>query len=100
EERVVIGIFWEESERDWGTSPDGMSLHKTMYDYEQYVNDYWARQPERVPDCYSRPVIAGNIFKANVTKELYKAIEKSENSIRLYNGTTNKLLDKKEIMIK
>jgi|SRR5579862_2576709 len=46
---------WEESERGWGTRPDGFSLHPTMYDLERFIKEYWDKQPDSVPDSYSRP---------------------------------------------
>lgn len=54
-EKIVYKINWEESERGWGIRPDGFSLHLSKEDSKKYVKDYWDRQPDGVPDEYSRP---------------------------------------------
>lgn len=46
---------WEESDQSW-TRPDGCSLHLSEKDYTQFVAEYWATQPDEVPDEYSRPL--------------------------------------------
>jgi hypothetical protein len=47
---------WLESEKGWGTRPDGYSLHPTKEACEQYIRNYWLTMPNEVPDEYSRPV--------------------------------------------
>jgi len=43
---TVIGQNWEESERGWGTRPDGFTLHLTEADHKQFVINYLAKQKE------------------------------------------------------
>ena len=40
-ENKVVLQEWEESERDWGVRPDGISLHKDMPSYGRFVKKYW-----------------------------------------------------------
>lgn len=79
---VVIRQDWEESERDWGTRPDGTSLHKNPEDLQEYIKEYWASMPKEAPDEYSRP--DSKHYKFFVTKDIYKEIAKSKNGIRLF----------------
>lgn len=51
----VIVQKWEESERGWGTRPDGYSIHPTEEARERFIKAYWDRQPKETPDEYSRP---------------------------------------------
>lgn len=53
---ALYGIEWEESERGWGTRPDGFSFHRSEEESEQYLKEFFARQPKEVPDEYSRPL--------------------------------------------
>jgi len=56
----VFVIAWEESERGWGTRPDGISIHKTKDDAAKYIASYWRRMNSQygssAPDEYERPV--------------------------------------------
>lgn len=79
---AVIYVSWEESERGWGTRPDGFSLHLTEKDYIDFKRDYWARMPDEVPDEYSRP--AGDLTKVKVSRNLYNKIKKTKKGMRLY----------------
>jgi hypothetical protein len=46
---------WEESERGWGSRPDGYSLHLCESDRQAFIKKYWDRMPASAPDEYSRP---------------------------------------------
>jgi hypothetical protein len=49
-------INWTESERGYGQRPDGHTLHLTKDDAEQFIAEYWDKQPKGyAPDCYSFP---------------------------------------------
>jgi hypothetical protein len=48
-------INWIESERGWGTRPDGYSLHVSEAEAKRYVDEYWDGMPDDPPDEYSRP---------------------------------------------
>lgn len=52
--RVYVQL-WEESERGWGCRPDGVSLHKSKADCDEYIEEYWEGMPPTAPDEYSRP---------------------------------------------
>ena len=51
----VIVQKWEESERGWGTRPDGYSIHPDQAALDRYIKAYWKKMPDGVPDEYSRP---------------------------------------------
>lgn len=51
----VIIQKWEESERGWGTRPDGYSVHPNEEARQRFIDNYWANMPKEVPDEYSRP---------------------------------------------
>lgn len=52
----VVAQDWEESERGWGTRPDGYTLHLTVDDRDAYVKAYYAKHNnlDEAPDCYTR----------------------------------------------
>lgn len=82
---VVYCQIWEESERGWGTRPDGYSLHLTLADAEQFRKEYLDHQHEYfesigekgVPDEYTRPY--GEPYRVKVSDELYKQLVKDKN---------------------
>lgn len=80
----VVCQKWLESERDWGTRPDGYSLHLTDKDRKQYVEEYWDAMPDKIdgraPDIYSRP--DGTPYVCDVDVDMYEKIKKSKNGIR------------------
>ncbi len=80
--KKVILQKWEESERGWGETPDGFSLHLTDADRVQYIKDYWAPLPDDIPEEYSRP--CEEPYEAEVDAETYLAISVSSNGIREY----------------
>jgi hypothetical protein len=83
--------YWEESERGWGTRPDGYSLHitcaeakayadKAMKDQEAY---FLSRGVKGVPDEYSRPY--GEPKEVDIKGNTKKAREvKAKKSVRYY----------------
>lgn len=77
----VWRIDWIESERGWGIRPDGYSLHLTREDADKYVDAYWSRMPDQVPDEYSRP--DGEPYAFKVNKRTYADIKASAHGIRL-----------------
>lgn len=81
----VIVQKWEESERGWGTRPDGYSLHLTMADRDAYVKDIYAkRDPYNVPDEYER--VDGTPYEAKVDRKTYDKVAASEHGIRIYSN--------------
>lgn len=79
----VILVEWIESERGWGTRPDGYSLHLTKDDSNKYIAEYWNSMPDVTPDEYSRPE---ETVIVKVTNKLYNIIKEGENGIRVYNS--------------
>ncbi|PIO00317.1 hypothetical protein COT72_01270 [archaeon CG10_big_fil_rev_8_21_14_0_10_43_11] len=75
---------WIESERGWGTRPDGWSFHLSRADYAAFVKNYWDAQPDETPDEYSRPA-EKELVVAQVTPDLYARVKKNEHGLRLYN---------------
>jgi hypothetical protein len=76
---TVVVQKWEESERGFGTRPDGFSLHLSEEDRVEYVRKYWASMPDEAPDEYSRP--DGSPYLADVDEETLELIRKSEHGI-------------------
>mgnify|MGYP001573228924 CR=1 FL=1 len=89
-------VSWEESERGWGTRPDGCSLHLTEEDYRKFVNMYWKGMPNEVPDEYSRP--AGSPCEVKVSKRLYDEIRRSKYGLRYFDDNECSLVKKKELV--
>ena len=79
--KKAIYVNWEESEKGWGTRPDGCSLHLALKDYKAFEEAYWAKMPKEVPDEYSRP--AGEPVEVRVNSKLYREIIKAKNGLRL-----------------
>lgn len=92
----IIYVSWEESERGWGTRPDGCSLHLNEQDYRVFLKEYWDRQPDEVPDEYSRP--AGRPVNAYASQGLYQQIMESRNGLRLSDSQIDELIAKKELV--
>jgi hypothetical protein len=80
----VLCQHWEESERGWGTRPDGYSLHPTNALRESHIAAYWANMPDEVPDEYERPV--GLPYWCEVSEETYQRIIASKQGIREFHG--------------
>lgn len=85
---VVIVQKWEESERGWGTRPDGYSIHKSAEDLRRYLADEWAAEKKRnpsgvVPDEYSR--VCGTPYEAEVDAETYASIGERR-GLRVFNN--------------
>lgn len=81
--KVVYAQRWLESERNWGTRPDGYSLHPSPDLAKQFIQAYWDKMPDTAPDEYSRPT--GTIFPVEVSDDLAERIESTENkAIRHY----------------
>lgn len=58
---AVYAIYWEESERGWGTRPDGASFHCSVAEGQAYLKQCEDAERKRnpsgeVPDEYDRPV--------------------------------------------
>lgn len=52
---ILFYLAWEESERGYGTRPDGFSLHVSEDDGKEFVANFHKSLPMIVPHTYSRP---------------------------------------------
>lgn len=99
-ERLVIGQNWTESERGWGTRPDGYTLHFAESCRLAFIKEYWDGMPDEVPDEYSRS--EGEPFVVRIDEEHYQALDKDKreggNGIwGAYNGRIPKeMIDEEE----
>jgi hypothetical protein len=78
---TIVVQKWEESERGWGTRPDGYTMHLTEEDRVAFCKKFWADERKRnpsgvAPSCYSRE--CGSPYAAKVDRKTYNAIEKSK----------------------
>ena len=80
--RHLIVQKWEESERGWGSRPDGYSLHLTDADRRAYITEYWDGMPDEVPDEYSRP--DGTPYGWDADEATYERVHASRNGVREY----------------
>jgi len=94
--RYAVLDTWTESERGWGSRPDGATLHLTMEDYGEYVEEYWGRMPKGVPDEYSRPDASPR--NVVIEEDLYQKIVASRNGIRLWQGEYSKMKAEQKII--
>lgn len=76
----VVLQRWEESERGWGTRPDGYSLHLTAADLKAFIKDYWDSMPDQVQDEYSRP--DGLPRFVHIDAKTYRKIKATKNGYR------------------
>lgn len=87
----VLCQEWLESERGWGSRPDGYSLHRIRTDLlmrnadvESFVRDYWESMPDETPDEYSRP--CGEYYVCEIDGETYCKLKESKNGLRFFRG--------------
>jgi len=92
----IIYVAWEESERGWGTRPDGCSLHLTRSDAAAFECAYWATMPEEAPDEYSRP--SSTPLVADVRQELYEKIKQEKNGLRLGRWEESKVVKEEDLV--
>ena len=85
--KVVWVQKWEESERGWGTRPDGYSMHAFKVDVKTFAIDYWDSMPDSIPAIYSRP--CGYPFVAEVDDRYAEEVNASDNGIRVYDWSPN-----------
>ncbi len=77
-------IFWEESERGWGTRPDGCSIHISEEAANNFIQKQFSSLPtDYVPDEYSRPCT--KIMLTEVSRDLYEYFMKKHlSSMSIY----------------
>jgi hypothetical protein len=96
--KVILQI-WEESERGWGTRPDGCSMHIDLKERENYIQSIYdsRKSDESIPHEYDR--IVGEGVEAFIEDALYTLVVKDK-SIRLTQYQMNNLMGMEEITIK
>lgn len=67
---------WEESERGWGTRPEGFSLHRTREDIQKFIEEYTKDWPKDPPDEYDRP--CGTPYEAEIDGKLLRIFRDSD----------------------
>lgn len=75
---------WEESERGWGTRPDGYTLHLNLEDMEKFIEEYWAGMPDQAPSEYSRP--CGTPYACIVDLKTYEEIKSTKHGLSHYDN--------------
>lgn len=95
----AIALEWEETERGWGTRPDGISIHTTSEEADRYVQAYNDCLHKECPAEYDRPT-TGKKIKVEVCDELAKRITGDKQSCRLYrhNYTVEKTANNEVIL--
>lgn len=79
-------MSWIESERGWGTRPDGVSLHVSAEAYQTFLDAHWGTMPDgAAPECYSRPdSMTGKVVEVDVVDEALFAELTAAQSMRFY----------------
>lgn len=80
--KTLLKQYWTESEKGWGTRPDGYSLHLDKKSLEEYVKEYWRRMPNDVPDEYSRP--EGTPILVDVDDHLFEEVKSTKFGLRRF----------------
>ena len=75
--KKVVIQNWEESERGWGTRPDGFTIHIDKDQHAKYVAWYYKtfNNKSSAPDEYTR--VCGDPIEVEVSDELYDRIQKA-----------------------
>lgn len=83
-DKPVVCQKWEESERGWGTRPDGFSLHVSRDALENFIREVYAprQNAEYVPDEYER--IDGTPYIVDVSDEVYADLVANGGSRRYF----------------
>lgn len=97
-EYIAYIQIWEESERGWGTRPDGYSLHFTVADAHNFrvrflqdqVKWFESQGELGVPDEYTRPY--GEPYPVSVDKELYEQLAKDKD-VRFHDNNYPKCIN-------
>ena len=93
----VILQLWEESERGFGTRPDGCSIHIDSDNRNNYIKSIYDSRKDEVPNIYDK--IIGSELEAFIDDELFKKLNE-EKSLRLIEPEFNNLIKFEEIIIK
>lgn len=69
----LFAMSWTEYERGWGQRPDGYTFHASAEDFDRFLKEFEARQPQQVPDEYSKPDSLTPLI-VMVSKSLYNHV--------------------------
>ncbi len=94
--KVVLQL-WEESERGFGTRPDGCSIHIDSDNRNNYIKSIYDSRSDKVPNTYDK--IIGSELEAFIDDELFKKLN-DEKSLRLIEPELNNLIKFEELIIK
>ena len=92
----VILQLWEESERGWGTRPDGCSLHIDLKSQSEFIKESYKDRGDDVPDEYER--VVGDPIEAFLDDALFSIVERDK-TVRLFENELNNLINMEEIII-
>lgn len=70
---------WEESEKGWGTRPDGFSLHLSYEALAKFITAHWDELPDEVPEEYSRP--SGTPYPVGVSDTVFAMLRATGGSL-------------------
>lgn len=66
--KIAVCQTWTESERGWGSRPDGYTLHSTLADRDWWVINHNSQLPDdHIPDVYSRT--AGSPYLVDIDEQ-------------------------------
>lgn len=82
--KKLYAMPWLESESGWGTRPDGYSFHASLEECDQFIKEYWDKQPAQCPAEYSRPNAKTPIL-VDVSDSLHQYVF-TYGSVWLYNN--------------
>lgn len=94
--KCVLQI-WEESESDWGTIPDGCSLHLTDKHHSLYLDFIYSGRGNIVPHSYER--VVGEPVICFVSDVVYERLQELGN-VRFLENEMNNLIKMEEILFK
>lgn len=94
--KKVYAQIWEESELGYGVREDGISLHLTLQNAKNFINNiYTNRENKDIPNSYDR--ILGDIFEIKISNSLYRELCESDLGIRIPQHSLNNLKNLGEI---
>ena len=65
-------VCWTERETGWGQRPDGYTFHENEIQSQNFVKEFWAKQPKETPNEYSAP--DGEAKIVEVSESLYNYV--------------------------
>lgn len=80
--KTIFVQNWEESERGWGVSPNGFTVHISKDQHHQYITWFYEtfNNSSEIPDEYTR--VSGDCFEVEVAEELFNKIKQATQSPR------------------